>query len=110
MPTPCTLCQEVFDLDDGRAGLTHSTIDITICQSCFSNQEAEKERVDKIRDFIEEKEYRINEIECCDLEISEAERNKSDAEDDLKEVEEGLDVLNYVGDSDDYHEAINRFY
>ena len=110
MPTPCTECSEKFDLQDGRGGLTHKTSDITICQSCYDNQETEKERVDKIRDLLETKEDKESEIEEHRQQIDDAEQNKSNAESELNGASLELEELNYVGDGDDYHEAIERYY
>lgn len=76
----------------------------------MDKQETEKERVDKIRDLLETKEDKDSEIEEYKQQIDDVEQNKSNAESELEDAESELEELHYVGDSDNYHEAIERYY
>lgn len=110
MPTPCTLCNETFELTEGRGGLSHQTSEITICRSCYDAQEVERDRIDIIRDLIDEMENLTSQIEECNEII---ETTKSDLRGyigDLEITKSQLESIGYVGEEDSYHTTIEDYY
>jgi len=110
MPTVCAECGELFDLLDGRGGLTHRTSDFTICKSCYEKQYQEKQRVDTIRELLEKKENASSEIERLMNEITEMAEWRDEHRQNLNEYSMELKKLDYKGEKDDYHEELERYY
>ena len=110
MPTPCLICDEIFDLNDGKGGLTHDTSDKTICITCYENQEEQKKRVDIIREALEKIEDNESQIETYRENLSEIKEGIRDCENELEDLQDELDENNYGGDNDDYHTLIEKFY
>ena len=110
MPTPCVICGEIFDLHDGKGGLTHETCEVTVCANCYSKQSTEKDRVDKVRELLENKEEKEDSIDEYDNQMKAAKQWKLEAEDELEEIELQLKNQDYKGDSDNYHYLIDAYY
>lgn len=110
MPTPCTLCNEIFELTEGRGGLSHQTSEITICRSCYDNQVSERDRVDKIRELLEGMDDLTSQIEECNEIIGTAQSDLRGYSASLAVTKMQLDAIGYQGEEDDYHTIIEEYY
>jgi len=110
MPTPCVTCDETFDLNSGRCGLTHKTSNITICNNCHSNQQEQKNRIDEIRQALESKSDNESNIESWTDQVNDLQQNIENARLENESLDEELNCCNYNGVDDNYHTLINEFY